>query len=80
MTTNDKLLELAREAGKSAKSEADFAELRVHGELVVTATYRRKWESCSTQMLIYHGQHEARFSTCHSSTGGSREAAQDRWS
>ena len=28
MTTNDKLLELAREAGKSAKSEADFAELR----------------------------------------------------
>ena len=28
MTNNDKLLELAREAGKSVKSEADFAELR----------------------------------------------------
>ena len=28
MTTNDKLLELAREAGKSVKSEEDFAELR----------------------------------------------------
>ena len=40
----------------------DYArKLPAHGELVVTATQRRKRESCSTQTPIYHGQHEAIF-------------------